>query len=161
MCIRRGGKRILVANIARNWIPTRFNNYLLSRLSTIEMMEWRWTFFFSWSMRERMGDKLIKHKRNKMCILDETAINLQPPLVVFTFQPTLGVSSISKALLYVILSPCGMYFESGAKPIRLYADGSFVRAWPGGCGDVKMGANYAPTVFVQVRPRPTNWNTYV
>lgn len=29
------------------------------------------------------------------------------------------------------------------------ADPRFVRAWPGGCGDRKMGSNYGPTILVQ------------
>ena len=34
------------------------------------------------------------------------------------------------------------------KPINLLADPRYVRAWPGGCGHVKMGSNYAPTLAV-------------
>ena len=46
----------------------------------------------------------------------------------------------SSALLYVILSPVGPYFKTGTfSPVALLADPSFVRAWPGGCGDSKMG----------------------
>ena len=66
------------------------------------------------------------------------------------FQPTLGVSASNNAVLYVILGPVGPYFASGFKPVSLLADPSFIRAWRGGCGFAKMGANYAPTVMVQV-----------
>lgn len=55
-------------------------------------------------------------------------------------QPTLGVNKSSSALLYVILSPVGPYFKTGTfSPVALLADPSFVRAWPGGCGDCKLG----------------------
>ena len=53
----------------------------------------------------------------------------------------------------MILCPVGPYFASGFKPVSLLADPQYVRAWPGGCGDTKLGSNYAPTVFVQVRLR--------
>jgi branched-chain amino acid aminotransferase len=68
------------------------------------------------------------------------------------FQPSLGVALSQKALLFAILGPVGPYFSTGFKPVSLLADPKYVRAWPGGCGDTKLGANYAPTVFVQVSP---------
>nr|CAD7392620.1 unnamed protein product [Timema cristinae] len=33
--------------------------------------------------------------------------------------------------------------------ISLLADPNHTRAWPGGCGDRKMGSNYAPTIHIQ------------
>jgi branched-chain amino acid aminotransferase len=64
-------------------------------------------------------------------------------------EPTLGVASSKQCLLYVILSPVGGYFGNKIKPVSLMADPSYVRAWPGGCGDNKLGSNYAPTIAVQ------------
>ena len=63
----------------------------------------------------------------------------------------MGVSSSDSAMLYVILSPAGSYFETQglSKGISLLADPKYIRAWPGGCGDRKMGSNYAPTLHVQ------------
>ena len=72
-------------------------------------------------------------------------------LVYFLLQPCLGVASPNEALLYAILSPVGPYFSSGLKPVSLLADPQYVRAWPGGCGAMKMGSNYAPTIHIQVR----------
>lgn len=61
-------------------------------------------------------------------------------MLLLYLQPALGVSKSSRALLYVILSPVGPYFKTGTfSPVSLLADPSFVRAWPGGCGDSKMG----------------------
>jgi branched-chain amino acid aminotransferase len=48
--------------------------------------------------------------------------------------------------MYVITSPVGPYYKSGFDPVRLTADTSFVRAWPGGTGNSKVGGNYAPTM---------------
>lgn len=64
-------------------------------------------------------------------------------------DPSLGVASTNSALLYVVLCPVGPYFTSGFKPISLLADPQYVRSWPGGCGALKMGANYAPTIYIQ------------
>jgi branched-subunit amino acid aminotransferase/4-amino-4-deoxychorismate lyase len=48
-----------------------------------------------------------------------------------------------EAMLFVVLSPVGPYFPSGLKPIKLYVETENVRAFPGGVGNSKIGANYA------------------
>lgn len=60
----------------------------------------------------------------------------------------LGVGESKSALLYTIMGPVGTYFKCN-DGISLFADPNFTRAFPGGCGDKKMGSNYAPTIFVQ------------
>ena len=78
------------------------------------------------------------------------SLYLRPTLI--GTQCTLGVASSNSALLFVISSPVGSYFQTGLfKPIKLYTDTSFVRAWPGGTGDVKVGGNYGLTVLAQRR----------
>ena len=52
--------------------------------------------------------------------------------------------------MYVITSPTGPYFPSGFKPVNLYANPKYVRAFPGGVGNYKCGSNYGPTVFVNI-----------
>ncbi|EEH08693.1 branched-chain amino acid aminotransferase [Histoplasma capsulatum G186AR] len=64
-------------------------------------------------------------------------------------QETLGVSAPSSALLFVIASPVGPYYPTGFKAISLEATDYAVRAWPGGVGDKKLGANYAPCIVPQ------------
>ncbi|XP_059490335.1 branched-chain-amino-acid aminotransferase, cytosolic [Neocloeon triangulifer] len=76
-----------------------------------------------------------------------SSLYIRPTMI--GIDPTLGVSSSDNALLFVILCPVGPYFPGGFKPVSLLADPRFTRAWPGGCGDRKMGSNYAPTIRVQ------------
>lgn len=64
-------------------------------------------------------------------------------------QKTLGVGPPGSALLYVIASPVGPYYPTGFKAVSLEATDYAVRAWPGGVGDKKLGANYAPCVVPQ------------
>lgn len=64
-------------------------------------------------------------------------------------QKTLGIGPTGSALLYVIASPVGPYYPAGFKAISLWATSEQVRAWPGGFGDAKLGANYAPCVIAQ------------
>ncbi|RWS17847.1 branched-chain-amino-acid aminotransferase: cytosolic-like protein [Dinothrombium tinctorium] len=75
------------------------------------------------------------------------SLYIRPTLI--GVEETLAVSSSKKCLLYVILSPVGAYFSTGVKPVKLYADPKYVRAWPGGSGSHKLGSNYGPTVAVQ------------
>lgn len=64
-------------------------------------------------------------------------------------QKTLGIGTPGSALLYVIASPVGPYYPTGFKAVSLEATDYAVRAWPGGVGDKKLGANYAPCIIPQ------------
>jgi branched-chain amino acid aminotransferase len=75
------------------------------------------------------------------------SLYLRPTVIATTKY--LGVAAPDSLLLYVITSPVGPYYKSGFKPVRLTADTPFVRAWPGGTGNSKVGGNYAPTMKAQ------------
>ena len=66
------------------------------------------------------------------------------PTVIATHK-YLGVAPPDSILLYVICCPVGPYYKSGFEPVRLTADTSYVRAWPGGTGGSKVGGNYGAT----------------
>eukprot|EP00523_Entomoneis_sp_CCMP467_P002853 CAMPEP_0168743564 /NCGR_PEP_ID=MMETSP0724-20121128/13642_1 /TAXON_ID=265536 /ORGANISM="Amphiprora sp., Strain CCMP467" /LENGTH=394 /DNA_ID=CAMNT_0008791199 /DNA_START=52 /DNA_END=1236 /DNA_ORIENTATION=- len=70
------------------------------------------------------------------------------PTVIAT-HPFLGLAAPTSLLLYVITSPVGPYYKTGFQPVKLTADTHYVRAWPGGTGDAKVGGNYAPTMKPQ------------
>lgn len=102
------------------------------------------------------SDELIKCMSRLVSIDQEwvphsqaASLYLRPTLI--GTEPTLGVGPPESALLYVILCPVGPYFgvSNTIKPVALLADPSFIRAWPGGVGDRKMGSNYAPTIKIQ------------
>jgi branched-chain amino acid aminotransferase len=77
------------------------------------------------------------------------SLYLRPTLI--GTQRTLGVGPPGSALLYVIASPVGPYYPTGFKAISLEATDYAVRAWPGGVGDKKLGANYAPCIVPQLQ----------
>ncbi|KMU87287.1 branched-chain-amino-acid aminotransferase [Coccidioides immitis H538.4] len=58
--------------------------------------------------------------------------------------------SPGSAMLFVIASPVGPYYPTGFKAVSLEATDYAVRAWPGGVGDKKLGANYAPCIVPQL-----------
>ncbi|CAI5756440.1 unnamed protein product [Candida verbasci] len=77
------------------------------------------------------------------------SLYLRPTMIGTTAG--LGVGTPDKALLYVIASPVGPYYSSGFRPVSLEATDYAVRAWPGGVGDKKLGANYAPCIVPQLQ----------
>ncbi|KAF1790310.1 Branched-chain amino acid aminotransferase II [Phytophthora cactorum] len=62
-------------------------------------------------------------------------------------QASIGVGASEKAKLFIILSPVGPYFPDGFNPVKLCANHRYIRAWPGGTGGFKLGANYAPGIL--------------
>ena len=51
-------------------------------------------------------------------------------------------------MIFIVLTPTGPYFRTPAA-LSLLAVGESVRAWPGGTGGHKLGANYAPGFLPQ------------
>lgn len=100
------------------------------------------------------GDELIKLIA-KLVELDQSfvpegegyALYIRPTLI--GTDAHLGIGTPTKALLYVICSPVGPYYATGFKAVTLEATDYATRAWPGGCGDKKLGANYAPCILPQ------------
>ncbi len=72
---------------------------------------------------------------------DGYSLYIRPTLI--STAPYLGVAPPTDAKFYVILSPVGPYYPTGFAPVKLLADPKYVRAWPGGTGNIKCGGNYA------------------
>ncbi|KAI5477235.1 hypothetical protein MNV49_006608 [Pseudohyphozyma bogoriensis] len=58
-------------------------------------------------------------------------------------RASLGVGPSDEVLFFIICSPVGRYYPTGAKPVALYASTKDTRACTGGTGAYKFGANYA------------------
>ncbi|KAJ3301630.1 branched-chain-amino-acid aminotransferase [Kappamyces sp. JEL0829] len=65
-------------------------------------------------------------------------------------QESLGVGASNRAMIFVIASPVGPYYKTGFSAVSLFASTKYVRAWPGGTGDAKIGGNYAPGILPQL-----------
>ncbi|XP_059154408.1 branched-chain-amino-acid aminotransferase, cytosolic-like [Physella acuta] len=91
--------------------------------------------------------KLISVDQEWVPYSDKCTLYVRPTFI--GTEPTLGVTESNMAKLFVITGPVGPYFPTGMKPVSLLADPQYVRAWPGGCGNYKMGSNYAPTTAIQ------------
>ncbi|XP_076047551.1 branched chain amino acid transaminase isoform X2 [Oratosquilla oratoria] len=78
---------------------------------------------------------------------ESSSLYIRPTMI--GTEEILRVDKSNKALLFIILCPVGPYYPTGFKPVSLLADPAHVRAWPGGCGAMKMGSNYGPTLAIQ------------
>jgi branched-chain amino acid aminotransferase len=76
------------------------------------------------------------------------SLYLRPTLI--GTQEFIGVAPSNRAKLFVIASPVGPYYKTGFKAVSLLATSSFIRAWPGGTGNAKIGGNYAPGIKPQI-----------
>jgi branched-chain amino acid aminotransferase len=62
------------------------------------------------------------------------------------------VGQSNKAMLFLIACPVGPYYKTtGFDAVSLHAETELVRAWPGGTGAYKLGANYAGGILPQLR----------
>lgn len=101
------------------------------------------------------GDELIKCISRLVNIdqewvphVENASLYIRPTMI--GLDPVLGVYYPRSALLFTILCPVGSYFKSGGEhAISLLADPRYTRAWPGGSGESKTGANYGPTIWPQ------------
>ena len=93
----------------------------------------------------------------KFCAMEERfipaakgySLYLRPTMI--GTQRTLGIGPPGSALLFMIASPVGPYYPIGFKAVSLEATDYAVRAWPGGVGNMKLGANYAPCIVPQLQ----------
>ncbi|KAI9151816.1 branched-chain-amino-acid aminotransferase [Paramyrothecium foliicola] len=100
------------------------------------------SFFELISKFVQLDSRFIPDKRGYSLYLRPTMIGT---------QKTLGIGPPGSALLYVIACPVGPYYPTGFKAVSLEATDYAVRAWPGGVGDKKLGANYAPCIVPQLQ----------
>ena len=91
--------------------------------------------------------ELIRVDRDWIPEGDGFSLYIRPTAV--STHPYLGVCAAESSKIFVILSPVGPYYPEGFAPVKLFADNSNVRAWPGGIGYTKSGGNYAPSIGPQ------------
>lgn len=98
-----------------------------------------------------LEERFIPSQQGYSLYLRPTAIATQASLGKFhCLISILGVGPSSRAKIFMIASPVGPYYKTGFSAVSLYATTKFVRAWPGGTGDSKIGPNYAPGILPQV-----------
>lgn len=77
----------------------------------------------------------------------ETSLYLRP--FMFASEVALGVHPSTKATYCLIASPAGSYFAHGTTGVTVWLSTDYVRAAPGGTGEVKTAGNYAASLLAQ------------
>lgn len=63
---------------------------------------------------------------------------------MFAVDEFIGVRPAEKFIFMIITSPAGPYY---AKPVNIYVQDKYVRAFPGGTGYIKSAGNYGMTMY--------------
>jgi branched-chain amino acid aminotransferase len=79
------------------------------------------------------------------------------PTMIAT-EAALGVRPAKEFLYYIICSPVGPYFHNGFAPVRVRAEGRYVRAAVGGTGMAKTGGNYAGSLLAQAEAKKEGYD---
>src|SRR5213080_2225233 len=74
-----------------------------------------------------------------------TSLYIRPTIIAN--EPFLGVRPAKSYMYYVILSPVGAYYPEGMNPVKILVVDKYVRAVEGGVGGVKIGVNYAASLY--------------
>ncbi len=69
--------------------------------------------------------------------------------LMFGVETGLGVRAAREARFVLIASPVASYFPRGVEAVTVWVCEDYVRAAPGGTGDVKCGGNYAASLLAQ------------
>lgn len=86
---------------------------------------------------------------------EQHSLYLRPTTIATNHNLMVGPSD--RVLHYIIASPVGPYYPTGFKPVRLVAENKARRAFPGGTGAYKLGANYAGPIMHQVEYTKKNF----
>lgn len=70
------------------------------------------------------------------------------PFIIAT-ENALGVAPSREYKFMIILSPVGMYYANGMKPVSIFVESKYVRAVEGGVGTAKTAGNYAASLKAQ------------
>ncbi len=68
------------------------------------------------------------------------------PLLLGT-GPQIGVAPANEYTFLVMVMPVGPYYKGGLKPVRALVVDEYDRAAPHGTGDIKIGGNYAASLY--------------
>jgi branched-chain amino acid aminotransferase len=88
--------------------------------------------------------QLIRSDREWVPGPDEGSLYIRP--CVFATDENIRVRPPTGCRFVIFTCPVGQYY---AEPLKLLATTDYVRAFPGGTGDVKPAGNYAPTLLAE------------
>jgi branched-chain amino acid aminotransferase len=78
------------------------------------------------------------------------------PLLIGT-GPQIGVAPANEYTFIMMCMPVGAYYKGGLKPVRAVILDGWDRAAPHGMGDVKVGGNYAASLYAHEKAKHDGW----
>ena len=78
------------------------------------------------------------------------------PLLIGT-GPQIGVAPANEYTFIVLVIPAGEYYKGGLKPVRSIILDEYDRAAPLGMGDVKVGGNYAASLYAHEEAKKSGY----
>jgi branched-chain amino acid aminotransferase len=97
--------------------------------------------------------ELIRTDQNWIPDPDEGALYIRP--CVFATDAALRVGPPSLCRFVIVTCAVGQYYPS---PLRLLVNTAYVRAFPGGTGNVKPAGNYAPALLAEAQARDRGYS---
>jgi branched-chain amino acid aminotransferase len=89
----------------------------------------------------------VKYEDHWIPTAPETSLYIRP--FIFATDPYLGVRPSATYKFMIIHSPVGAYYPQGINPVNIYVETKYVRAVPGGTGNIKTSGNYAASLKAQ------------
>lgn len=85
-----------------------------------------------------------------------SALYIRPTMV--GTEGFLGVRPSDEYLFFILLSPVGSYYSSGAKSVKIWVETDEIRAAPGGLGAIKAAANYASSLHAAAKQKKNGYD---
>ena len=98
--------------------------------------------------------ELVRTDREWVPGPDEGSLYIRP--CVFATDESIRVRPPAASRFVIFTCPVGQYY---AEPLKLLATEDFVRAFPGGTGDVKPAGNYAPTLLAEKEAQSSGYHS--
>ncbi|MCC6276532.1 MAG: branched-chain amino acid aminotransferase [Oligoflexia bacterium] len=92
-------------------------------------------------------NEYLKFEQESVPSIPEHSLYLRP--IQFGRDEIVKVGRSKLYSFYILATIAGPYFHSGKKPARVLVNREFVRAFPGGTGEIKTAANYALSLWPQ------------
>jgi len=98
--------------------------------------------------------ELVRLDRAWVPPFDRGALYVRPCL--FSVDPSVRVKAPDKCLFVILTFPFTRYYSG---PIDLQVSDKYVRAFPGGTGEIKPAGNYAPTLLAEREARESGFHS--
>jgi branched-chain amino acid aminotransferase len=101
----------------------------------------------------QLDEGIVLDALKKLVLLDRdwipggagTSLYIRPTMIAT--EAALGVHPASEYLFFIIAGPVGAYYAQGFGPTKIYVSEEYVRAAPGGTGNIKAAGNYAASLY--------------